>query len=398
MSHYTPIDRFTLPGDIPDSAGFDAPTPGPSREREGSRSRFQSPSRLREGLGVGHGVDYEDDPRHLSHPAGRGWQPVSRQRLPGEPPEPSSVDAFAALLDEGESPHAVFTRALQVRFLDRLATCGNVRSACAAAGVSPHTAYKARRRDGAFARLWDAALLLARPHAEAVLAARALDGVEVPILYRGEVIGYRRHYDGRLLLAHLGRLDRAIEEAAPGAEEAAERFEELLALHLGVEPDEALIEASGEGEALPGTLDQVVDEARARALAEIEAEQAEAAPPRERLTDEEWRAAGCPDEDDEDYEDDWEEEPLSEEEQAALAAQHAAMDQAEDGARALWAAWQEAALAAVDAALADPPQDGEDLTPLPLAGGVGGGPVEPEIDTSEPCHPVTPLARPAVAA
>lgn len=339
-----------------------------------------------------HLVDYEDDPRFLSHPAGRGWVPVSRQRLPGEPPEPSSVDCFAALLDEAESPHAVFTRALQVRFLDRLAACGNVRAACAFAGVSPHTAYKARRRDAQFAQLWDAALVLARPHAEAVLAARALDGVEVPMMFRGEVVGYRRHYDGRLLLAHLARLDRAVEQAEASAHEAAERFDELLALYAGVAPDATLLEARMDGEGLPGTLDEVVEHARARALAEIEAAQAGDEPVRRRLTDEEWEAAGCPDEDDEycdDYEE--EEEPLSEEEQAALAEQEAAMDEAEDGARAMWAEWQEAALAAVDAVLADAPQHGEGSE----GAGAGVGLSIPP-PPSEPCHPVTPHAVPLV--
>lgn len=41
-----------------------------------------------------------------------------------------------------------------------------------------------------------------------MLVTRALDGVEVPVWFRGEKVGTRRLYDTRLLLAHLGRLDR----------------------------------------------------------------------------------------------------------------------------------------------------------------------------------------------
>jgi hypothetical protein len=318
----------------------------------------------------------------------------------------------------------VFSRALQVRFLDRLATCGNVRAACACAGVSPHTAYKARRRDAALARLWDAALVLARPHAEAVLAARALDGVEVPVFYHGEVVAYRRHYDGRLLLAHLARLDRAGEQAAPEAHEAAERFDEFLALHLGVEPDEALVDArvNDEGrDGMPGTLEEVVELARARAIFGLEAE-GEAVEPHEADCEcEACEYAADPE--------DWDEQPLSEEKEAAL-------DEAEDGARALWAGWQEAALAAVDAVLVDPPQGGEgdhpqdgggapsdgvepaSPTPNRRSSGTPSVPPKPEGDTVgdvplpsrlregtgvgpaypatplEPCHPVTPLAAP----
>ena len=37
--------------------------------------------------------------------------------------------------------------------------------------------------------MWDAALLVARTQVEAVLADRALNGVEVPHFYKGELVG-----------------------------------------------------------------------------------------------------------------------------------------------------------------------------------------------------------------
>jgi len=135
----------------------------------------------------------------------------------------------------GEGRHDAFSPARQARFLHHLAGSGTVRSACLAAGVSPQAAYVRRRRSGQFAAAWDAALVLARDHAEAVLAERALEGVEEAVYYHGEEIARRRRYDARLLLAHLARLDRHAEGNA-AARARADRFDELVALVAGAAP------------------------------------------------------------------------------------------------------------------------------------------------------------------
>ncbi len=135
---------------------------------------------------------------------------------------------------------------LKLRFLDHLAAKGTVRGACASAGMSPEAAYRLRRRDALFARGWAAALGLARENAADVLACRALDGIEEEVWFRGELVGTRRRHDSRLLLAHLARLDRLVEQHPGGADGA--RFDELLALIAGEEvPDEI----AGEEDALP---------------------------------------------------------------------------------------------------------------------------------------------------
>ena len=142
--------------------------------------------------------------------------------------------------------HLAFSHARRVRFAEHLAETGNVRLACAATGISRHTAYKARRRDETFAQAWDAALVLAARHAEAVLADRALEGVEEPVWFRGELVGHRRRYDTRLLLAHLGRLDARCARQEENL--AAGRFDELLARLGGMEIDPDLGEdAADEG-------------------------------------------------------------------------------------------------------------------------------------------------------
>ena len=120
--------------------------------------------------------------------------------------------------------------ALKLRFLDELAQHGNVRVAAGRVGVSRSGLYLARRRDSAFAAGWLAALREARWHAEAVLAERALEGVEEQVFYHGEVIATRRRYDTRLLLAHLARLDALCAE-----EPETEPFDVALAQVAGLD-------------------------------------------------------------------------------------------------------------------------------------------------------------------
>ena len=132
-----------------------------------------------------------------------------------------------------------WTEARQARFLEHLAQRGSVRAACAAVGMSREAAYQLRRRDPLVARAWAAALELAREVGVQELACRAIDGIEEDVWFRGEVVGTRRRYDSRLLLAHLGRLDAAA--AAGAAREDAERFDELLAVIGGASPPDEVV-------------------------------------------------------------------------------------------------------------------------------------------------------------
>jgi len=136
-----------------------------------------------------------------------------------------------------------WTPQLKACFLDHLAGKGSVRAACARVGISPEAAYRLRRRDALFARGWAAALVLARDASVQVLADRAIDGVAEPIWHRGEQVGTRRRYDARLLLAHIGRLDRLADEER-GAEDAG-RFDELIARIAGEELPEGLPSRDG---------------------------------------------------------------------------------------------------------------------------------------------------------
>lgn len=178
-----------------------------------------------------------------------------------------------------------WTEARKTRFLEHLAQRGNVRAACTAVGMSHEAAYQLRRRDALVARAWAAALELAREASAQVLACRALDGIEEDVWHRGEVVGTRRRYDSRLLLAHMARLDAAV--ATGDASEDVERFDELLALVAGAQPPAELpLDPDG----VPGDREACVESAGEEAEAASQREEAEAEEAGEVLQPEELRA------------------------------------------------------------------------------------------------------------
>ncbi|MBH9537774.1 hypothetical protein [Novosphingopyxis sp. YJ-S2-01] len=126
-------------------------------------------------------------------------------------------------------------------FLEALARCGNVRNAAAFVSMSREGAYQLRRRDRAFALAWEGALVQARELAEDVLQDKALNGIVEQLSYHGEVVDTRTRFDGRLLLALLGRLDKRAESRAAAL--GAERFDDLLHAIGAGEDAGALLEA-----------------------------------------------------------------------------------------------------------------------------------------------------------
>ena len=109
--------------------------------------------------------------------------------------------------------HDGWTPARKAQFLEALAQDGNVRAACARVGMSREAAYRLRRREALFARAW-AAAQCRRANSRRGARHRAIEGIEEEVWYRGEVVGTRRRYDTRLLLAHMARLDKLAEDEA----------------------------------------------------------------------------------------------------------------------------------------------------------------------------------------
>lgn len=231
-------------------------------------------------------------------------------------------------------PASHWTGPIKVRFLDCLAHRGNVRLAARQVGLSAETAYRQRRRDPVFARAWAAAIALARPESEQILADRAIDGIEEAVWYRGEMVGTRRRFDTRLLLAHLARLDKLV---TSGADADAARFDELLAVIA--EEDPAGL-ADPDAGLLPPHRTALIDEALEEAV---------------RTVDDGWTDR----EDENGYLDPDQDEQYSAEIAAAQADARAI-------AQGRWNAWIDHAHRKVDAMLADaPPPGGEELPPEP---------------------------------
>ncbi len=158
------------------------------------------------------------------------------------PPAREAVSNLPALIadlpgDETRAPQTQFTLDLRIAFLETLAVSGSVRSAARRVKISHQSVYRARRSSTAFGRAWDAAMVVARGQAEALLADYALGGVEEEVWYHGEIVGKRRRVSDRLLLAHLGRLDRLRSDARIDA--LAEDFEGMIARMRAGEPIDA---------------------------------------------------------------------------------------------------------------------------------------------------------------
>jgi|TARA_R100000049_G_C1957306_1_gene116869 hypothetical protein len=162
-------------------------------------------------------------PADLTPAAGASPAPA-----PTASPSPASFPALVEDLpgDDTRAPQTQFTLDLRIAFLEALAVSGSVRSAARRVKVSHQSVYRARRSSAPFGRAWDAAMVIARGQAEALLADYAMSGVEEEVWYHGEIVGTRRRVSDRLLLAHLGRLDRMRTDAR--IEALAEDFDGLL--------------------------------------------------------------------------------------------------------------------------------------------------------------------------
>ncbi|WP_304559330.1 hypothetical protein [Sphingomonas immobilis] len=93
----------------------------------------------------------------------------------------------------------------QQAFIAALAETGSVRSAAKRINMSPEGAYALRRQPGAesFCRAWNAAIDHGVQNLADAVLDRALNGVPVPIMYKGEQVAERRVYNERTALVVL---------------------------------------------------------------------------------------------------------------------------------------------------------------------------------------------------
>lgn len=86
-------------------------------------------------------------------------------------------------------------------FLEALRATGNVAASCRAVGTSSSSAYNLRERDADFANDWDNALEDATDTLELEARRRAVEGVEEPVVYQGQLTPvWERDADGEIVL------------------------------------------------------------------------------------------------------------------------------------------------------------------------------------------------------
>lgn len=125
----------------------------------------------------------------------------------------SGKEAAAALRER----HDGWTAARRARFLTVLAHTGCVRDACRVVGLASTNAYRTRARLPDFAKRWDDALARANKGLVATAYARAVEGVEEPIIRGDKVVATRRRYSDSLLALLIKRgdlSDARVEEEA----------------------------------------------------------------------------------------------------------------------------------------------------------------------------------------
>ncbi len=131
--------------------------------------------------------------------------PPRRKPRAAAHPANDDLDAFEPPEFEPAHPRPRFdgwTPNRQVAFIEALAASACVTEACRAVGMSERSAYALRARADAisFRNAWEAALEYAiRRLSDAVLS-RAINGVAVPVFFRGEQIGEKRYFDERLAM------------------------------------------------------------------------------------------------------------------------------------------------------------------------------------------------------
>lgn len=90
----------------------------------------------------------------------------------------------------------------QRAFIAALAETGSVKAACRRINMSQEGAYYLRRQNGAdsFRAAWAAALDHGVQNLADIAIDRAIEGVSVPVFWRGEQVGEKRWYNDRLLM------------------------------------------------------------------------------------------------------------------------------------------------------------------------------------------------------
>lgn len=157
---------------------------------------------------------------------------------PSFPIAPNSLEAVPQPATRRDG----WTTRKQTAFLQMLAATQSVSVAAKAVGMSRQSAYKLRARldDAPFGAGWRMATQSARNALVEAALDRAINGVEVPHYWQGELVGTSRRYDERLtaLLLNSGALGSARRAHNPAENEYAHHGLDRLLERIADGPDE----------------------------------------------------------------------------------------------------------------------------------------------------------------
>lgn len=225
------------------------PTPGPSRIREGgSAGDTAADIGACEGGGFADGDGARQVPAFTGKQGGNaGKQGVNAGKQgvnAGKPGANATRQGGDAGEQVGRVPatkpksapkprHNAWTQTKMAAFLRELAASQSVAGAARSVGMSRQSAYRLKNRLAAtpFALGWEVALEAGFAQLAHAMMDRAINGVEVPHYYQGELVGTSRAYDERLAIWiannpwKVGRQQVAREFSAEGFDRLIERIE-----------------------------------------------------------------------------------------------------------------------------------------------------------------------------
>lgn len=103
-------------------------------------------------------------------------------------------------IDKSLQPRAIGKNLWEKAFLAQLRLTGVVTKACDMAKVTRQTVYDRRNNDPEFAKAWDEAREMAADRLEQEAIRRAVDGVNKPVFFQGEIVGFEKEYSDTLLV------------------------------------------------------------------------------------------------------------------------------------------------------------------------------------------------------
>ena len=121
---------------------------------------------------------------------------------PGAPPDDDDpLLAFAPVIHKQKKRNCIGPER-QRKFIAALAASGIVSASARAIGATPEALYGLRRKAGAeeFCAAWDKAVDLAISRVEDGALARAIEGVEKPIVSGGQLLGWHRVHNEGLVM------------------------------------------------------------------------------------------------------------------------------------------------------------------------------------------------------